>query len=875
MAASAGSGKTRILTDRVLRFLIAGVSPSKILCLTFTKVAAAEMQKRIFAELESWIILSDEKLQNRLTDLTDKIPSRQEIKRARKLFTILLDDNFGLQISTIHSFCQGLIKKFPLEAKISPNFEVIDEQKENQLLFEARKILLKMAISDSALAKKINLITARLNEDSFLGITSEIIKKRQNLTELKDQHFGIDGVVKAVQNHLQSNNTKEVFYQFVIDKSWQKEQLKQLCIETEIKSKKSIINFINNATEENLTEYLDVFLTTENEPRKRLVTKEIQKQFGKADEIMSFEQGRVVDFLEKFNSATISESTSALLLVVDKIIEIYSQLKTENGYLDYNDLIIKTNQLLENSANRDWIKYKLDGAIEHILVDESQDTNHHQWNIIKAISEEFFAGEGAGKNSRTVFVVGDEKQSIYSFQGADPNIFSDIFYYYQEKLNLMNQKFLNIELAGSFRSAPKILQAVDAVFAKSELAEAISTLTKNIKHYAIKNHYQGKVEIMPLVSRQLSVDGQQEKNKYKWNLDFRVDEEYHLQEILAKNIAKKISRFFVEKKFLVSKNRTVEYGDVMILLKERQSNLGNLLIKYLQKEQIPVSKKDKINFSKDIIIQDLLALAKFILLPEDDLNLACLFKSPLVGYALNEVCEEELLELCLEKNQQGTSLWAIMASSKNSKIQEKYQLLLNLIEQNQLQKFSSYQFFSYVLIEQNGLDLIESRFGDSAREVVDQFLKICLDYQNNNIASSLQHFVHFIDSTNLQIKISGTNHNQVRITTVHGAKGLEAPIVFVADALHSAQKQSGNDKRRIFWDKVSGLPFWSGGKVIDNRTIKEIKERDKKADKQEYLRQLYVAMTRAEEELYIAGYGEDGAKDCWYNVVADAVGWQG
>ena len=866
VSASAGSGKTKVLTDRVLRLLLGGVSPAKILCLTFTKVAAAQMQKRIFAELENWVLWDDIKLQEHLKKFTSHQPSKLEMKAARKLFATLLDDNSGLQISTIHSFCQSIIKKFPVEAKTSPSFTIIDSGKETELLLLARKTLLKKALLDINLAEKINLISSRLNENSFLEITTEIIKKRQNLAELKEKHFDINGVIEAVYSQLDidlEENEKTVFANFIQDTNWQKKDLLMLCQDTGIKSKKKIEQFINQPNLENSEEYLSVFLTAEHKATVHLTNQKIRDQFPEAEDLMRREQKRVADFSEKFHSVKIAASTSSLLIVVDQIIEIYNQLKNQNGYLDYSDLIIKTSQLLENSAGREWVKYKLDGIYEHILVDESQDTNHWQWNIVKAITEEFFAGNDSKNQNRTIFIVGDEKQSIYSFQGADPNIFANIFYYYQDKLSSINEQFLNVELNSSFRSMPAILQTVDAVFAKPDLAKAISSLATKIQHHAIKNQYFGKVELMPVVScKSLFVSDEEEK--YKWNLDFSIDEEYKAQEILAQIIAKKIRKFFDDGKFLASKNRLAQFGDVMILLKERKSNLGNLLVKYLSEEQIPVSSTDRINFGENIIVQDLLALAQFILLPEDDLNLACLLKSPLFG-----ISEEELLAVCSLKNQSKISLLAAL-EKKNFAL---YQDLQNLISENKEQQFSIHQFFSHILINQNKQKAVLARFGKAGEEIINQFLKIIIDYQNNNIATSLQNFVQFLLNADLEIKIDSNsqNQNQVYITTIHSAKGLEAPIVFLADTFHNSQKQFGNDRRRIFWDQKSGLPFWSGGKNSDNSTITNIKQIDREIVKKEYWRQLYVAMTRAEEELYICGFGKENDGNCWYNMIKEAI----
>ncbi|MFT6346281.1 MAG: ATP-dependent helicase/nuclease subunit A [Myxococcota bacterium] len=869
VSASAGSGKTKVLTDRVLRLLLSGARPSKILCLTFTKVAATQMQNRIFRELENWAIWDEETLKNHLKKFTSHDPSIREIKTAKKLFAELLDDDFGLQISTIHSFCQGIIKQFPIEAKTAPNFSIISEQQENQLLLDARKAILEKALIDSDLAMRINLICSKLNETSFLDISFELIKERQKLSKLKEKYFGIDGVIDEIFKEVQigkEENEKTTFIGFINDQNWQKDDLINLCQGTEIKNGEIIIKFATNPDEINLQTYLQVFLTAVNEPRKSLVLKPIQKQNPLANDLMLFEQERILLFLEKINNVNIAVSTSALLNVVDKIIEKYEVLKNQNGYLDYNDLIIKTNSLLENSSAREWVKYKLDGSFEHILIDESQDTNHSQWDIVKIITEEFFAGQGLQENdgelARSIFIVGDEKQSIYSFQGADPDIFANIFYFYQNQLSLIGKEFLNIELCSSFRSMPAILQTVDKVFAKPELKDSISTLAQKIEHHSIKDHHCGKVELLPVVK--IKTLEKEEKN-YRWKLDFEVKEEQKAQEILAQIIAKKIKGFFDKKKFLACKNRFAQFGDVMILLKERKSNLGNFLIKYLTLENIPVSSADRINLNKNIVVLDLLALAKFILLPNDDLNLACLLKSIFFNFS-----EEDLLIICDKKNQEKTTLFEALKQHDS----DLHQDLKNIILQNQDQQFSVYGFFSNFLIKESKQKNVLHRYGKEGEEIINQFLKICIDYQDQNVSSCLQSFVEFLENSNFQIKIDsfGQNKNQVFITTIHSAKGLESPIVFLADTVHSAQKQIGNDRSRIFWNPINSLPLWSQGKKFDNENIKNIKKFERDNSKKEYWRQLYVAMTRAEEELYVCGFSKQKIDpDCWYEVIKNAI----
>ncbi|MFT6331991.1 MAG: ATP-dependent helicase/nuclease subunit A [Lentimonas sp.] len=868
VSASAGSGKTKVLVDRVLRLLLAGTLPSKILCLTFTKVAAIQMQQRIFRELEDWVMFDDIKLTQRLKNIGLNNPSKFEFDNARKLFIKLLDDDSGLQISTIHSFCQSIISRFPVEAKASPNFNVIDEQKENELLFEARKAVLNRALVNEDLAKRIHSICSSLNENSFLDICSEIIRKRQNLNLLKEQYFDIYGVVAAIYKRLGINLQEDestILENYIQEKCW--EDLNNLCQKTEIKSKSVIKNFISNPNLDNLSSYIKVFLTAENLIRKSFTNAGIRKIFPDADVIMREEAELILQLNEKISSSRIAINTSNLLISCDEIIDNYRILKAKNNFLDYEDLISKTNILLENSENRSWIKYKLDGSFEHILVDESQDTNSNQWNIIKAITEEFFAGEFTSESKKrpTIFIVGDEKQSIYSFQGAQPDIFANIFHYYQEQLNSVNQQFLNVKLNSSFRSLPTILETVDSIFSKPELKNSISKLALEIEHQAVKNNHCGKITLMPLVESLLI----KEEVEYDWELDFTKNQEPKYQEILAKQIVQKIKSLLNTKKFLAcktdKKNKQVEFGDVMILLKERQSNLGSFLIKYLTEEEIPVSSATRINFSGNIIIQDLISFAKFILLQADDLNLACLLKSTLF-----DLKDEQLERICIVKNKKGITLFEALEIQNSNLHQE----LLNLINENKNHKFGIYEFFSNILISKKKQKNIVERFGSKAKDIIDQFFKTCLNYHENNISSSLDGFINFLETYNPQIKINSSdqNLNQVQISTIHSAKGLEAPIVFLADCAHSIQKQLGGDRSKIFWEDESGLPFWSNGKDSDNELIKSIKASSRKVSKDEYWRQLYVALTRAKEELYICGFASGKIDaNCWYEIIKETI----
>ncbi len=863
VSASAGSGKTKILTNRVLRLLLTEIDPSKILCLTFTKVAAAEMQNRIYNEVASWVSMTKENLQIKLFEIEGIQPSEHKIKQARIIFAKLLEGDKGLKISTIHSFCQSLMRQFPIEAQLSPNFEVIDDKTGTQLLLQARNELLKNAVSDSILADKIQSITAKLNENSFSEIISELINKRERLISLKEKYLDDEIISAKIYqilgckiNDKEEDLLEEFFLNLNKNDFFELAQILEKSLsKSDLENSRAIINYLNDSSVNNFNFYKEIFINkSDGSSSKRLITKKIAEKNPKLEEILLKEQNRIINFVNRLSSLRIAESSSELISIAYKMLDIYSKLKQQKGYVDYNDLITKTANLLTNSNNSSWIKYKLDGNFEHILIDESQDTNHYQWNIIKAVTEDFFSGQTAVDNNRTIFVVGDEKQSIYSFQGSDPSIFSDIYFYYQEKLSSINSELKDIKLDNSFRSLPAILETVDLVFSGSEYEKAISKL-KKVNHLAIRNSHFGKVEVWPIISAE-SKNKAENKDDFSWKLNFEPSKEYKSKELLAKNIVKTIKNWISEKRILPSKKRPIQYGDITILLKNRTNNLGNLLVKFFREEQIPVSGNDRIEITKHIIVQDLLALAKFILLKEDDLNLACLLKSPLIN-----ISEEQLMELCLIKNNKNITLFE---SLKSSNLAEKYLYLSDVLTKNNL---STYQLFSYILESKNGREKILKRFGKESEEIINQFLNICLQHDQSKFPS-LGSLVNDLENLDLKIKIDVDNgeFDEVKISTIHSAKGLEAPIIFLADSAHSLQNIY-SDSNKIIWH--GDFPLWNSGE--NNDFIKSIKKEERELDNEEYWRLLYVAMTRAADELYITGFDGKISPNCWYNVIYESI----
>ncbi len=850
--ASAGSGKTKILTDRVLRLLLDNVSPSKILCLTFTKVAAAEMQSRINSELAKWILCDNVELQKKLTALSGDFPTENELKRARILFVKILDEDSKIKVQTIHSFCQTLIKIFPFEAKVKPNFEVLESNQEKLLLKTAQKEVLKKALLNEELKKLVQETNAKLHEENFSELVANLLNKKEQLNSLKEKFFGIENIIAEIFKNFGAEvdlGSIHIFQKFAAKINRQDHlklalELENSGLITNSKLATAIRKFLNNLTLENFPDYKLAFFTQEGNPRK--LSKNIAANL-ELSSIFSDCCQLINDFSDQLNSLKIANDSALLLRFVDHILENYSQLKKQNSVLDYNDLIVETNRLLANPDFSDWIKLKMDSSFDHILIDESQDTNHQQWNIIKALSEDFFTGLSSSNKRRSIFIVGDEKQSIYSFQGAEPNISAEIFAHFAEKLGNNLKK---IELNNSFRSQAKILQAVDDVFSKEERKKAISKVAEFQAHKPIREGL-GKVEIWPQIQKEKT---EKKEINFEWKIDFSKDETQEEEEVLAEIIAHKIN--------LKVDSKLANYGDFMILLRNRTNGFDKALAKFFHQYQIPFTSVSKIKFSENILIQDLLSAAKFVLLPNDDLNLACLLKSPIFA-----ISEEELFEICQFKNEHETNIFNSLAQLEKF-IEIKNNLDELIIKSQQLNCF---EFFYFLLHQKNHQQNFLATFGHENLEILDKLLLSVFDFCQN-FSPNLQKYLEFIEKLDFEISLSSDENDRVKITTIHSAKGLQAPIVMLPDCSYNFN-QLLSAKEEISWIEFGEdkIPVWCRKKEDENLLLKKHRACKLLEAKEEYLRLLYVAMTRAENELYVGSFGKAKDPECWYEIVKNSV----
>lgn len=877
VAASAGTGKTTVLTSRVLRLLLNGTNPGKILCLTYTNAGAAEMECRIKAKLCEWVTLSEHKLVEELTNLNNSKPTSETIKRARKLFLETLDTPDGIKIQTIHSFCQGLMRRFPLEAGIVPHFKVMDDKTAKELLKEARTRLLSNSDAYTPQIKAaINNIFKRIREGTFAEVIESIINDRGKF-ESAIAKAGVDGLKSAIFKLLdvpEGTDEKEVILRAVAEGSFDRKNLQASAALLEKQSGKTFVergsiicSWLAQDEESrviNFDYYKLAFLTKEDEPRKAI----IPTKTTIPHESLQNEQARIYTVCNDIKKTRVAVLSSCMVDIAYSLLQYYVAEKAGKAYLDYNDLIIKSENLLSQGDIAPWVLYKLDGGIDHILLDEAQDTSLQQWHIIDSLCAEFFVGAGARDVERTVFVVGDEKQSIFSFQGAAPQIFNKMQERFKRRVEEAGKKWRSVQLDESFRSSPVILQAVDAVRAEllavSGQSNEFSPLDSMPSlHIAHRKEMFGKIEVWPLVEHT------KEESKVGWVMPLEYKDKQDTRKILADKIADQIKGWLDGGRILECEGRAVRAGDIIILLRKRREMADNI-ISSLKKRNIAVAGHDRLIITEHIAVMDLMALGNFLLLPEDDLSLACVLKSPLLGFT-----EEELFKISYGREKK--SLWQSL--KEQAKFGEPFAGCVVYLSRllSKVDFLTPFALYCYILETIGARKQLVQRLGYEVNDPVDEFLSLALLHEKSH-APSLQGFLSWLESGQSQIKrdMEQGGSDTVRVMTVHGSKGLEAPIVIMPDTTSDFT----TSKSSIFWyenykdDTYQGdVMLWPGNSYNMEEICKSIKQRIKFEQEKEYYRLLYVAMTRAKSELYIMGSigGQKRLEGCWYDVIYNAL----
>ena len=891
VAASAGSGKTKVLGDRVLRLLLGNVEPGRILCLTFTKAAAAEMSTRIAEKLANWAAMDRTALRDELEELTGRKPSADLLQHAGTLFARVLDVPGGMKIQTIHAFCQSLLRRFPLEAELPPHFQLIEDRDAAEMLRAARESLLIDARADpSGLGAALSHVVGRMGEGRFVDLLGEFLRERGRLGELEARMGSLQGFARALAGHLRLDPTatrESTLAAACADRAFDVPVLKRAATAltkgaaTDQKRGSAMTQWLYASAGDRLAGfdgYLQVFFTKEHEVRKSLASKGAVADLPEVERILRAEADRLLAVLERLRTIDIWQDTVALATLALSLHHRYAALKAATASLDYDDLILKTRDLLSRPGIAPWVLYKLDGGIDHVLVDEAQDTNPEQWQVVKALTAEFFAGLGARERPRTVFAVGDRKQSIFSFQRADPAAFQDSRDYFHDLLMQGRAKedrrplFVDVALNISFRSTAAVLKLVDQVLA-GPAGEGVLAPGETLRHLPRRVGAAGSVELWPLCEP-LTVEAPEPWTPPVVTLG-AADPAQRLAERVAGDIAGKLAGG----DRLLSKDRPVRPGDFLVLVRSRNAFVP-ALVRELKARDVPVSGVDRLALLDEIAVQDLIAFAEFLLLPEDDLNLAALLKSPLVG-----LTEEELFDLCIERG--GSSVWARLnaLAGDRPRFQGARDFLgAYLARADYLTPFA---LFAELLAAGEGRRRLYRRLGAEVGEAIDEFLSLALAYESGN-TPSLQGFLHWLKAGEIQVKreLSDSAAGQVRIMTVHGAKGLQAPIVYLADYRRALSQPSG-----LFWiDAANGkLPIWSPNKGADIAASEAARQDALERQRREENRLLYVALTRAEDRLTVCGWqgarptGEPSwhdrvraAMQAWPEVaITSAAGWVG
>ena len=854
LAANAGSGKTKVLTDRVARLLLRGVQPQHILCLTYTKAAASEMQNRLFKRLGEWAMLGDAALRAALTDLgAEDAATTEGLAQARTLFARAIETPGGLKIQTIHSFCSSLLRRFPLEAGVSPQFSEMEDR--------AATLLRSEIVEDFARgehAPLVQTLSDHIADPDFDAITAAICGKQQGFSPAQDRSQ-LCALFDLPEDFTEEDLHREVFLGNEAEILKRAVEMLRSGGANDNKAADKLASIVEPSVRD-LTALEAVFLTgaSAKAPFAAKIGSFPTKKLRES-------HGTLMDQLEPFMARV--ERARALrlaLFAVKKSLALhnfaraflpeYERRKQLRGWLDFDDLILKARNLLNDPAVATWVLYRLDGGIDHILVDEAQDTSPVQWDVVEKLAQEFTSGEGARSGvERTIFVVGDKKQSIYSFQGADPDAFDRMQAEFGRRLQETGQGLQNASLAFSFRSSAAILGLVDVIFER----EPRAGFAADAKHQAFKSDLPGRVDLWPMVEK--TKDG----DDGDWTDPVDRPSPRHHTVVLAESIADQIKQM-IQSGVTIPEDgpepgtfvrRPVHAGDFLILVQSR-SGLFSEMIRACKAAGLPIAGADRLKVGAELAVKDIAALLRFLALPEDSLALAEALKSPIFGWT-----EQALFDLAHHRRE--VHLWEALRK-RGADFPRTMEVLNDL--RGQADFLRPFDLIERILTRHNGRKRLLGRLGQEAEDGVNALLSQALAYERTE-TPSLTGFLVWMQTDDLEIKRQmGAAGDMIRVMSVHGSKGLEAPIVILPDTAKRKPPRLDsilNIKDAAVWALPQAQMPPAMTEAASTALAKLANER---------LRLLYVALTRAEKWLIVAGAGErDKTGESWYQRVEAAM----
>ena len=859
VSANAGTGKTKLLTDRVLRLMLDGSPPESILCVTYTRAAAAEMQNRISARLAEWTVMTSDDLAKDLGRMGIAVPSQSMLRNARSLFAEILDSDDGPRIETVHSFCQSILRRFPIEAGIVPNAELADELEQTRLKIQVRESL--MQSGDPAIEGAIAILAEQTGEGSADELLANLVRAERRLDDPAilaslDAHFVDACGVRAdldtealLSDALARIDSERLRAAATV--------LSECGVKTHV-SRAAVITTWLGEDDFGRRYHIDLLISelfTGGSPsaERGLSNAGLRKTLPDLVDILQSVQTALAGFVTARMEGRCRELTRALYVYGRAFHVGYAALKRRLGLLDYDDLIALTNAMLKQSDAAEWVAWKLDSAIRHMLVDEAQDTSPSQWQLLRRLSDEFFDSPMDDPDARrTLFIVGDFKQSIYSFQGADPAVLGVVRLDLQNRAKAQQHPLRDLSLDVSFRTAQPVLDLVNRVMDGLDGITDPPRLPDFLAHRSARKQAGGFVEIWPVIKGDANPG----------TLPMFAPPSVQVPEDAAAKGAADVTRRLAGMigSHRLSSGRLLQPGDVMILLRKRD-RYYKLLMAALQRAGLPVAGADRMTLQDQIEIRDLLALGDVMLLPEDDLQLATVLKSPLFG-----MDESGLFELAHERGE--SSLHARLMSHQGAdsgfgRMADRLSYFRAVAD-----KLSVFSFFSTVLGECR--QAFRTRLGSAVDEALDHFLALAQSFGNGG-GVSLTEFLALVRSGGGEVRrdMDAAAANEIRVMTIHGAKGLEAPLVVLPDMLRASSSRD-----RLIKDSQSDFVYWAPSAGGRPEFVITAKMQADDAARQEENRLLYVAMTRARDGLVIGGWEaahQRFMKNSAYERICDAA----
>ena len=856
VSANAGSGKTRVLTDRVARMLLDGVNPARILCLTYTKAAASEMQNRLFLRLGAWAMLPDAALRAALHELgVDGALPQETLARARRLFATAIETPGGLRIQTIHSFCASLLRRFPLEAGVSPRFAEMDDRAATLLRAEIVEDMAERLAPDT-----MARTAAAYQGEDFSKLAMEVAGRRNDFARLLDE------TQARAQFDVPAGETIDTIIADTLgpdDADLITTLVARLALGStnDVKAADKLAGFDADRPDLAILEDCLLYKVNRTDPAKSFTakagafpTKATRAAMGKMVDLVDALMRRVETARHRRNAMSAADRTATLHAFAAAFLPEYAARKAARGLLDFDDLILGARALLTDPSVAQWVLFRLDGGIDHILVDEAQDTSPVQWQVIECLAAEFTAGRGAKPAERTLFVVGDRKQSIYSFQGADLRTFAAKETAFAESLAAVGTPLQQTGLQYSFRSSPAILRLVDMTFDPRRGR----ALEGGALHIAHKSDMPGRIELWP------PFEQAQDPEPENWYDPVDLPTGEHHAARLADAVAQRITGMIADRTPIPDKGgmRPVQAGDFLILVR-RRSEIFAAVIRACKAAGLPIAGSDRLKLGGELAVKDIAALLSFLALPEDDLSLAAALRSPLFGWS-----EDALYRLAQPRP---GYLWQALRGAPDVAPGTRA-MIDDLLGQADFLR--PYELIERILTRHDGRRRLIARLGEEAEDGIDEMLSQALAYERQAVPS-LTGFLVWLDADTVEVKRQlETAGGRIRVMTVHGAKGLEAPVVILPD---TARYQRRDDDEVYL--TPDGTPVWKTPLDASPPLISAARADRKARDEAESLRLLYVALTRAQSWLIVAAAGdlgkdspdEDAPPPAWYHLIREGM----